>query len=117
MFYGRKMHQRQNNDKATTISLAEALWEPLTFFKVFPFVTCYSVVEGPTLPNKTKNVIAIMNHMGVYLKEEPIRELHRSTEGLNFRIVYPNDRESIPLKLIEITPALRRQLSTGINIT
>ena len=23
------------------------------------------------------NVIAIMNHMGVYFKEEPIRELHR----------------------------------------
>ncbi len=24
------------------------------------------------------NVIAIMNHMGVYFKEEPIRELHRA---------------------------------------
>lgn len=41
------------------------------------------------------NVIAIMNHMGVYFKEEPIRELHRALEGLNFRIVYPNDREDL----------------------
>lgn len=24
------------------------------------------------------NVIAILNHMGVYFKEEPIRELHRA---------------------------------------
>ncbi len=35
------------------------------------------------------NVIAIMNHMGVYFKEEPIRELHRALERLDFRIVYP----------------------------
>ncbi|WP_416060867.1 hypothetical protein, partial [Salmonella enterica] len=28
------------------------------------------------------NVIAIMNHMGVYFKEETIRELHRALEGL-----------------------------------
>ncbi|MCF3720768.1 hypothetical protein L2E24_25185, partial [Salmonella enterica subsp. enterica serovar Weltevreden] len=46
------------------------------------------------------NVIAIMNHMGVYIKEEPIRELHRALEGLNFRIVNPNYREDL-LKLIE----------------
>ena len=46
------------------------------------------------------NVIAIMNHMGVYFKEEPIRELHRALERLDFRIVYPNDREDL-LKLIE----------------
>ena len=32
------------------------------------------------------NVIAIMNHMGVYFKEEPIRELHRALERLDFRI-------------------------------
>lgn len=61
------------------------------------------------------NVIAIMNHMGVYFKEEPIRELHRALEGLNFRIVYPNDREDL-LKLIEITPAFAASFSTGINI-
>ena len=46
------------------------------------------------------NVIAIMNHMGVYFKEEPIRELHQALESLDFRIVYPNDREDL-LKLIE----------------
>jgi lysine decarboxylase len=45
------------------------------------------------------NVIAIMNHMGVYFKEEPIRELH-ALERLDFRIVYPNDRDDL-LKLIE----------------
>ena len=37
---------------------------------------------------------------GVYFKEEPIRELHRALERLDFRIVYPNDREDL-LKLIE----------------
>ena len=46
------------------------------------------------------NIIAIINHMGVYFKEEPIRELHRALENLNFRVVYPNDREDL-LKLIE----------------
>ncbi len=35
------------------------------------------------------NVIAILNHMGVYLKK-PIRELHRALERLNFQIVYKN---------------------------
>lgn len=62
------------------------------------------------------NVIAIMNHMGVYFKEEPIRELHRALEGLNFRIVYPNDREDL-LKLIENNSRLCGVISTGINIT
>lgn len=46
------------------------------------------------------NVIAIMNHMGVYFKEEPIRELRQALEAMDFRIVYPNDREDL-LKLIE----------------
>ncbi|HAX5274561.1 TPA: lysine decarboxylase CadA, partial [Escherichia coli] len=46
------------------------------------------------------NVIAILNHMGIYFKEEPIRELHRVLERLNFQIVYPNDRDDL-LKLIE----------------
>lgn len=46
------------------------------------------------------NVIAIMNHIDVYFKEEPIRELHRALEQLDFRIVYPSDREDL-LKLIE----------------
>ncbi|URQ59537.1 lysine decarboxylase CadA [Pantoea alhagi] len=46
------------------------------------------------------NVIAIMNHMGAFFKEEPIRELHRALEAINFKLVYPNDREDL-LKLIE----------------
>lgn len=50
------------------------------------------------------NVIAIMNHMGVYFKEEPIRELHSALERTDFRVVYPNDREDL-LKLIENNPA------------
>ncbi len=46
------------------------------------------------------NVIAIMNQMGVYFKEEPIRELHCALEKRGFQVVYPNDREDL-LKLIE----------------
>lgn len=60
------------------------------------------------------NVIAIMNHMGVYFKEEPIRELHRALERLDFRIVYPNDRDDL-LKLIENNSRLCGVSSTGIN--
>ena len=41
------------------------------------------------------NIIAILNHMGVYFKEEPIRELHKALEAQNFQIVYPNDREDL----------------------
>ncbi|BDH46743.1 lysine decarboxylase CadA [Salmonella enterica subsp. enterica serovar Choleraesuis] len=46
------------------------------------------------------NVIAIMNHMGVYFKDQPIQELHTALEGYGFQIVYPNNREDL-LKLIE----------------
>ncbi|WP_114194476.1 lysine decarboxylase [Edaphovirga cremea] len=46
------------------------------------------------------NIIAVMDHMGAYFKEEPIRELHKSLEALNFKIVYPQNREDL-LKLIE----------------
>ena len=34
------------------------------------------------------NVIAILNHMGVYFKEEPIRELHRALERLNLSLIH-----------------------------
>lgn len=61
------------------------------------------------------NVIAILNHMGVYFKEEPIRELHRALERLNFQIVYPNDRDDL-LKLIENNARLCGVILTGINI-
>ncbi|MGL4455461.1 MAG: lysine decarboxylase CadA [Plesiomonas sp.] len=46
------------------------------------------------------NIIAIMNHMGAFFKEEPIRELHASLEDKGFQVVYPNDREDL-LKLLE----------------
>lgn len=46
------------------------------------------------------NIIAIMNHMGVYFKDQPIQELHKALEGYGFQIVYPNNREDL-LKLIE----------------
>lgn len=46
------------------------------------------------------NVIAIMNHMGVYFKDQPIQELHNALEGYGFQIVYPNNRDDL-LKLIE----------------
>ena len=58
------------------------------------------------------NVIAILNHMGVYFKEEPIRELHRALERLNFQIVYPNDRDDLS-KTMRVCAAL---FLTGINI-
>ena len=66
------------------------------------------------------NVIAILNHMGVYFKEEPIRELHRALERLNFQIVYPNDRDDL-LKLIESQSKITMRVCaalflTGINI-
>ena len=46
------------------------------------------------------NIIAIMNHLGAFFKEEPIRELHASLEEKGFQVVYPNDREDL-LKLLE----------------
>lgn len=52
---------------------------------------------------------------GVYFKEEPIRELHRALERLNFQIVYPNDRDDL-LKLIENNARLCGVILTGINI-
>lgn len=61
------------------------------------------------------NVIAILNHMGVYFKEESIRELHRALERLNFQIVYPNDRDDL-LKLIETMRVCAALFLTGINI-
>ncbi|XNM43542.1 Orn/Lys/Arg decarboxylase N-terminal domain-containing protein [Escherichia coli] len=61
------------------------------------------------------NVIAILNHMGVYFKEEPIRELHRALERLNFQIVYPNDRDDL-LKLIKTMRVCAALFLTGINI-
>ncbi|QPR28945.1 lysine decarboxylase CadA [Edwardsiella hoshinae] len=46
------------------------------------------------------NIIAIMNDMSVYFKEEPLRELQLELEKAGFRIAYPHDRNDL-LKLIE----------------
>lgn len=57
------------------------------------------------------NVIAIMNHMGVYFKEEPIRELHRALEHWT-SVLSANDRDDL-LKLIENNSSVRRDLRLG----
>ncbi len=46
------------------------------------------------------NVIAVMNHLGVYFKEEPVRQLHEALEAKGFTVVYPNDRGDL-LNLLE----------------
>lgn len=46
------------------------------------------------------NIIAIMNDLSAYFKEEPLRELHQELEKGGFRIAYPKDRSDL-LKLIE----------------
>jgi lysine decarboxylase len=46
------------------------------------------------------NIIAIMQPMGVYYKDEPMRELHAALTGLGFKLIYPQDSADL-LKLIE----------------
>ncbi|MDN0087646.1 lysine decarboxylase LdcC [Yersinia nurmii] len=46
------------------------------------------------------NIIAIMSPMGVYYKDEPIRELHSALQTKGFQLVYPKDQQDL-LKLIE----------------
>ncbi len=46
------------------------------------------------------NIIAIMGHMGVYYKDEPLRELDSALSAMGFQLIYPNDSEDL-LKLIE----------------
>ncbi|WP_392340036.1 lysine decarboxylase [Moritella marina] len=51
------------------------------------------------------NIIAILNHMGVFFKEEPIRQLHASLEKAGYQVVYPvNDKDLI--KMIEMNPRI-----------
>ena len=52
------------------------------------------------------NIIAILNHLGVFFKEEPIRQLQASLERKGFQVVYPVDVADL-LKLIEKNPANR----------
>ena len=49
------------------------------------------------------NIIAILNHLGVFFKEEPIRQLQASLERKGFQVVYPVDVADL-LKLIEKNP-------------
>lgn len=60
------------------------------------------------------NIIAILNHLGVFFKEEPIRQLQASLERKGFEVVYPVDVADL-LKLIEKNPASAAPSSTGTN--
>ncbi len=51
------------------------------------------------------NIIAILNHMGVFFKEEPIRELHASLEAAGYQVVYPVDDKDL-VKMIERNPRI-----------
>ncbi len=51
------------------------------------------------------NTIAILNHMGVFFKEEPIRELHKALENSGYEIVYPVDDKDL-IKLLEMNPRI-----------
>ncbi len=46
------------------------------------------------------NIIAIMSPMGVYYKDEPIRELHVALASMGFQLVFPKNSGDL-LKLIE----------------
>jgi lysine decarboxylase len=51
------------------------------------------------------NIIAILNHMGVFFKEEPIRQLHASLEAAGYQVVYPVDDKDL-IKMIELNPRI-----------
>ncbi len=51
------------------------------------------------------NIIAILNHMGVFFKEEPIRQLHASLEAAGYQVVYPVDDKDL-IKMIEMNPRI-----------
>nr|BAB16718.1 lysine decarboxylase [Moritella japonica] len=51
------------------------------------------------------NIIAILNHMGVFFKEEPIRQLHKSLEACGYEVVYPLDDNDL-VKMIEMNPRI-----------
>ena len=51
------------------------------------------------------NIIAILNHMGVFFKEEPIRQLHASLESAGYQVVYPVDDKDL-IKMIEMNPRI-----------
>ncbi|WP_108650732.1 lysine decarboxylase [Dongshaea marina] len=46
------------------------------------------------------NIIAIMEHLEPYFKEEPLNQLHDTLTEMDYHVVYPSDRNDL-LKLIE----------------
>lgn len=51
------------------------------------------------------NIFAILNHMGVFFKEEPVRQLHAALEKAGYDVVYPVDDKDL-IKLIEMNPRI-----------
>ncbi len=51
------------------------------------------------------NIFAILNHSGVFFKEEPVRELHASLEKAGYKVVYPVDAQDL-YKMIEMNPRI-----------
>ncbi len=60
------------------------------------------------------NIFAILNHMGVFFKEEPVRQLHAALEKAGYEVVYPVDDKDL-IKMIEMNLAFAVCCSTGIN--
>lgn len=60
------------------------------------------------------NIFAILNHMGVFFKEEPVRQLHAALEKAGYEVVYPVDDKDL-IKMIEMNHAFAVCCSTGIN--
>ncbi len=112
MFYARKCTSARATQWITTQRLTHII-KSIFRGSSFHFVPC---VEGPFFLRRYdyERYCNIESH-GVYFKEEPIRELHRALERLNFQIVYPNDRDDL-LKLIENNARLCGVILTGINI-
>lgn len=51
------------------------------------------------------NIFAILNHMGVFFKEEPVRQLHAALEKAGYDVVYPVDDKDL-IKMIEMNPRI-----------
>ncbi|GAK24989.1 LOW QUALITY PROTEIN: lysine decarboxylase, inducible [Vibrio sp. JCM 19052] len=51
------------------------------------------------------NIFAILNHMGVFFKEEPVRQLHAALEKAGYEVVYPVDDKDL-IKMIEMNPRI-----------
>ena len=51
------------------------------------------------------NIFAILNHMGVFFKEEPVHQLHAALEKAGYEVVYPVDDKDL-IKMIEMNPRI-----------